>query len=111
MKLFRPMAAAALWAAATCTAAVLPTYYPESFKLTGTIDRLDVPGGEIVISDKLFRVTNGTQVHLLTRQSVSLNALSPGMYVGVDDVIDGAGQRTATVIYELPDDYLGPRGR
>lgn len=101
--------AALLLLAGAGWAAILPSWYPESFKIVGTIDRLDVENDEIVIGDRTFRVTKDTQVHLLTRQNSSLNALATGMTVGCEETIDGAGRRTALTIYQLPDDYAGAR--
>ncbi len=100
------IAAVALFVCAGMVSAVtLPTYYPATFRVVGTIDRLDVENGEIVISDRLFQVTGDTSVHLLTRQSSALAALSVGMTVGGDDMIDDSGRRTLIVIYELPSDF------
>ncbi|KAF0193004.1 MAG: hypothetical protein FD165_107 [Gammaproteobacteria bacterium] len=83
----------------------LPVYYPESFQSTGTVDRLDLSAGEVVIGDRLYRITTGTAVHTLRSNVSSTGALATGMLVGLDSIRDIPGAPFVTNIWELPDTF------
>jgi hypothetical protein len=83
----------------------LPAYYPESFQSTGTLDRVDMAAGEIVIGDKMYRISTTTPVHTLNSNASSIGALTAGTLVGLNAVGDATGARVLMDLWELPDSY------
>jgi len=77
------------------SAVTLPDYYPEKFQKAGTIDRVDIRRGDIVINDSLKQLSMNARVHSLTTEFSSVQRLRAGMKIGYATTsINGKSQIT-----------------
>lgn len=58
----------------------LPSYYPESFQRTGTVD--DIREGEIVVNDIQYVLGDSVVVHTLSEQKAPVSRLRRGALIG-----------------------------
>jgi len=83
------------------SAAALPDYYPKAFQMNGTIDRVDLKRGIIVINDMLWSLSMNVKVHSLNTEFSSIRTLRSGMKMGFTmNSINGKNQ--ITEIWLLP---------
>lgn len=84
------------------SAATLPAYYPETFQMHGTVDRIDIKRGEIVINDMFWSLSMNVKVHSLTTEFSSIQTLRLGMNIGFSmNTVNGKNQ--VAEIWILPD--------
>ncbi len=86
-------------------AAKLPDYYPQSFRFTGTLERLDHSRNIIVIGDLELVLPGNVKVHTLHTEFGTVNSLRPGMKVGAALAQSRSGKPMVSEIWVLPDDY------
>ena len=90
----------------------LPSYYPPAFRMSGTLERLDLQSGVAVIGDMNMRLSDNVHVYTLSSRFSSVHTLHPGMKVGISISPRGGEMLLITDIWVLPDDYsLHPAGR
>lgn len=93
----------------SATATTLPDYYPKVISMSGTIDRIDIKRGEIVVNDMPWRLSMNAKVHSLITEFSSIQTLRRGMKVGFEmSSINGKIQ--VAEIWILPDDYTSNHG-
>ena len=68
----------------------------------GTIDRVDIKTGEIVIEDSYFVLPSSVRVYALNGAPISAKALKKGMDIGYSATPNGSGQSAVTNIVILP---------
>jgi len=86
-------------------AASLPDYYPQSFRLSGTLQRIDASRNIVVIADTLMQIPANLKVHTLHTEFGTINSLRPGMKVGAVLSMTRHGKPMVNEIWVLPDDY------
>lgn len=86
-------------------AASLPDYYPQSFRFSGTLQRVDASRNIVVIGDTLLAIPGNVKVHTLNSQYGTINNLSPGMKVGAKLFMNRHGKPMVSEIWVLPNDY------
>ena len=83
------------WAQQKRTAGlILPEHYPDRFSGHGCIGRIE--GNEVVIDDRLYRLTSDTTYHTPKSQYASRSRFREGMRVGF---IQSAGKKIESLWY------------
>ncbi len=67
----------------------------------GTIDRVDIKTGEIVIGDSYFVLASNVKVYALNGAPASAKSLKKGMDIGYSTTPDGSGQSAVVNIVIL----------
>ncbi len=90
------------------SASTLPGYYPDKFPATGTINRIDIKRGEIVLNDSLLKISNNAKVHNLNTEFSTVQTLRSRMNIGFS-VTSINGKPLVTEIWVLPNNYFHNR--
>ena len=61
---------------------VMPKHYPDGFDGMGRIDSIDIDRGEIVIDERMLKLSPSVEYHTPTASNVSSALFGPGSYVG-----------------------------
>lgn len=86
------------------SAETLPKYYPDTFSMSGTINRIDIKRGDIIVSDLFLKLSMNVKVHSLNTEFSSVQTLRNGMNIGFEmNSINGRSH--VAEIWILPDNY------
>lgn len=105
MKTFIYIAALLMAVAVTPVASAGKRSMPE-FEAAGTIDRLDLKSGEIVVGDIFYRLGQNLIIHDEKGRLGGRKLLSEGVKIGISPTSAGASRsQTIYEVWVLPKDY------
>jgi hypothetical protein len=78
---------------------VMPKHYPNGFDGMGHINSIDTDRGEIVIDERMLRLSPAVEYHTPTASNISSALFGPGSYVGY--MINADRQITSIWLIEM----------